>query len=237
MLSNMLAGSSNRSAGGQHQRHVVSVTAAGISASSAAEMVRTTTTPRLVRNPFTATTLGQGGTSFVVGQASSATIIPANTSGRRNTAATSLGTFIPLQTQNSLSEEPMSLIVQLGTTVVATSTPQMLASNSTVTIAKSSPTGNATFPTGRCVNLNCNQGVNQITRAAEVQQHTHHKVVQRPSTNTVANSNVKNSINCSMQQLYVQQQVVQPQQSVTVKQSLTLGKSLGDTQASRNEQG
>jgi hypothetical protein len=238
MLSNMLAGSANRSAGGQHQRHVVSVTAAGISASSAAEMVRTTTTTRLVPSPFTATALSQGGRSFVVGQASSTTIIPANASGRRNTAAPPLGTFIPLQTQNSSPEERMSLIVQLGTTVVATSTPQMLASNSTVTVAKSSPAGSATFPTGRSVNLNCPQGVNQITDSFQVQQHTHHtQVVQRPSANTVANSSVKNSINRSMQQLYVQQHVVQPQQSVTVKQSVALGKSLGNTQASINEQG
>ncbi|KDR16326.1 Histone-lysine N-methyltransferase MLL5 [Zootermopsis nevadensis] len=195
-------------------------------------MVRTTTTARLVRSPFTATTLAQGGRSFVVGQAPSPTIIPANASGRRNAAATSLGTFIPHQTQNSLSEEPMSLIVQLGTTVVATSTPQMLASNSSVTIAKSSPTASATFPVGRNVSLNYPQAVNQITGTAQMQQHVRHtQVIQRPSTNTVANSNVKGGINCSMQQLYVQQQVVQPQQSATV------GKSVGDARASTNEQG
>jgi hypothetical protein len=239
ILLNMCAGSANHSAGGQHQRHVVSVTAASISASSAAEMVRTTTATRLVRSPFTATSLGQGGTSFVVGQASSATVISANASGRRNAASTSLGTYIPLQTQNSSFEEPMSLIVQLGTTVVATSTPQMLAANSAVTIAKSSPTGSTIFPTGRSVSLNYPQGVNQIMGTAQVQQHTHHtQVVQSPtSTNFVADSGVKNSINCSMQQVYVQQQMVQPQQSVPVKQFATLAKSPGDTHASTDEQG
>jgi len=235
----MLAGSANQSASGKHQRHVVSVTATGISASSTTEMVRTTTATRLLQSPFPATSLGQGGTSFVVGQASSSTVIPSATSGRQNnTAAASLGTFIPLQTQNSSSDESVSLIVQLGTTVVATSAPQMLATNSTVTIAKSSPAGSATFPSGRSVHLNYSQGVNQITGVAQASQHTHHtQVVQRPTKNSAAYSNVKNNINCSMQQLYVQQQVVQPQQSVTVKQSPALAKSLGETHPSTNEQG
>ncbi|PNF40389.1 hypothetical protein B7P43_G01598, partial [Cryptotermes secundus] len=196
-------------------------------------MVRTTTATRLVRNPFATTTLGQGGTSFVVGQASSATIIPSATCVRRNTPATSLGTFIPLQTQNSSSEESMSLIVQLGTTVVATSTSHMLEPNSTVTISKSSPAGNPTSSSGRNVSVNYPQGVNHITGGAKVQQHIHHpQVIQRPTTNTIASSNGKNSINCSMQQLYAQQQVVQPQKSLTVKQSNALAKSVGETQPS-----
>lgn len=232
----MLSGSTNHSVGGEQQRHVVSVTATGISTPTAAEMVRTTAT-RLVRNPFATTALGQGGTSFVVGQASSATIIPSATCVRRNTPATSLGTYIPLQTQNSSSEESMSLIVQLGTTVVATSTSHMLEPNSTVTISKSSPAGNPTSSTGRNVNVNYPQGVNHITGGAKVQQHTQHpQVIQRPTTNTVANNNVKNNINCSMQQLYVQQQVVQPQQSLTVKQSHVVAKSVGATQPSADEQ-
>jgi hypothetical protein len=80
------AGSTNHSVGGECQRHVVSVTVIGISTLTAAEMVRTTAT-RLVRNPFATTALGQGGTSFVVHQASSATIIPSATCVRRNTPA------------------------------------------------------------------------------------------------------------------------------------------------------
>jgi hypothetical protein len=114
----------------------------------------------------------------------------------------------------------------------------MLEPNSTVTISKSSPAGNPTSFTGRNVNVNYPQGVNHITGGAKVQQHTHHpQVIQRPTTNIVANSNVKNSINCSMQELYVQQRVVQPQQSLTVKQSHILAKSVGDTQPSADAQG
>jgi hypothetical protein len=199
-------------------------------------MVRSTGT-RLVHNPFTATTLGQGGTSFVVGQASSATVIPSATCVRRNTPAASLGTFIPLQNQTSASEESVSLIVQLGTTVVATSTSQMLEPHSTVTISKPSPAGSPTSSTGRNVNINYPQAANHIKGGVKVQQHTRHpQVIRRPITNIVANSNIKNSINCSMQQLYVQQQVVQPQQSLTVKQSHILAKSVADTQPSANEQ-
>ncbi|KAJ4439649.1 hypothetical protein ANN_07777 [Periplaneta americana] len=219
-------------AGGQHQRHVVGVNTPGLSSSSASEMVRTTTATRFVRSPFPATTLGQGGTSFVVGQASSATIIPSATGGRRNSAAaTSLGTFIPLQTQNS-SEESMSLIVQLGTTVVATSSPQMLGTNSSVTIAKPSAASNATFPTGRSSSLNYrdSRGVHQIAGTAQVHQQT--QVIQKASLNTVVNSSAKNSVNCGVQQV----QVVQSPQSVTVKHSQSLTKPLIETHASLNEQ-
>lgn len=232
----MLSGSTNHRVDGEHHRHVVSVTATGISAPTTAEMVRSTGTS-LVRNSFTTTSLGQGGTSFVVGQASSAAGLPSAACVRRNTPSTSLGTFIPLQTQNAASEESVSLIVQLGTTVVATSTSQMLEPNSTVTISKASPTGNPTSSTGRNVNINYPQGVNHITAGVKVQQHTHHpQVIQRPTTNIVANSNVKNSINCSMQQLYVQQQLVQAQRSHTLKQSHVLAKSVADVQPSADEQ-
>jgi hypothetical protein len=113
----------------------------------------------------------------------------------------------------------------------------MLEPNSTVTISKASPTGNPTSSTGRNVNINYPQGVNHITAGVKVQQHTHHpQVIQRPTTNIVANSNVKNSINCSMQQLYVQQQLVQAQRSHTLKQSHVLAKSVADVQPSADEQ-
>ena len=211
-----MAGSANHSVGGQHQRHVVGVTATGISASSAVEMVHTTTATRLVRNPFAASALGQGGTGFVVGQASPTNVIPSTASGRRNSAATSHRTCIPLQNQKASSEESVSLIVQLGTTVVATSTSQMLTTNSTVTVSKSSPA--STFSARKNVSLNYPQGINQLIGASEMQEHAQDtQVIQRPDTNTVANSDVKNNIDCSVEHLYGQQQVVQPQEPVTVK--------------------
>lgn len=229
-----MAGSANHSVGGQHQRHVVGVTATDISASFAVEMVHTTTATRLVRNPFAASALGQGGTGFVVGQASPPNVIPSAVSGRRNSAATSHGTSIPLQNQKATSEESVSLIVQLGTTVVATSTPQMLTANSAVTVSKSSPP--STFSGRKNVSLNYPQGINQLVGASEMQEHT--QVVQRPVTDTVATSDVKNNIDCSMEHLYGQQQVIQPQEPATVKpQSQTLAKTCGSIQSSTDKQG
>jgi len=55
--------------------------------------------------------------SIVVGQATSATIIPSTAGGRRGANAP-LGTFIPLQSPTAGQDDSMSLIVQLGTTVV-----------------------------------------------------------------------------------------------------------------------
>jgi hypothetical protein len=117
----------------------------------------------------------------------------------------------------------VSLIVQLGTTVVATSTSQMLTTNSAVTVSKSSPA--STFSARKNVSLNYPQGINQLIGASEMQEHAQDtQVIQRPDTNTVANSDVKNNIDCSVEHLYGQQQVVQPQEPVTVKpQSQTFG--------------
>jgi hypothetical protein len=231
-----VAGSANHSASGQHQRHVVGVTATSISASSAFEMVHTTTATRPVRNPFAASALGQGGTGFVVGQASPANVIPSTASGRHNTAATSHGTFIPLQSQKASAEESVSLIVQLGTTVVATSAPQMLTTNSTVTVSKPSPT--SSLSARKNVSLNYPQGINQLTGASEMQQHTQHThVIQRPTADMVANRDVKNSIDFTIEHLYGQQQVVQPQEPVALKQSQTLAKTPGNIRASTDEQG
>ncbi|PSN38835.1 hypothetical protein C0J52_12608 [Blattella germanica] len=221
--------SSNRSAGSQHQRHVVSVTASSANAPATAEMVHTTTATRLVRSPFSTTSLAQGGTSFMVGQASSATIIPSTSVGRRNVTP-SIGTIIPLQTQNATSDESMSLIVQLGTTVVATSKAQVLADNSTAGVAKLSSTG-------RSVSLNYRdfQGGNQIAGTAQVQHQTQRNpVIQSPNINSVVNSNVKTNINCNMQQIHVQHQVVQ-RQPVTIKQFHTPIKSVASIQPSPNE--
>lgn len=231
-----MAGSANHSVGGQHWRHVVGVTATTISASSAVEMVHTTAATRLVQNPFATSALSQGGSGFVVGQSSPANVIRSTASGRRNTAATTHGAYIPLQNQKASSEESVSLIVHLGTTVVATSTPQMLTTNSAVTASKSSPT--STFSTRKNVSLNCPQGIKQLTGASEMPQHTRHtQVIQRTITNTVANSDGKNSIDCNMEHLYDQQQMVQPQDPVTVKKSETLAKTFGIIHPSTDDQG
>jgi len=231
-----VAGSANYSVGGQHWRHVVGVTATSISASSAVEMVHTTTATRLVQNPFATSAHSQGGSVFVVGQSSPANVISSTASGRRNTSATSHGACIPLHNQKASSEESVSLIVQLGTTVVATSTPQMLTTNSAVTASKSSPT--STFSARKNVSLNYPEGVKQLTGASEMPLHIQHKqVIQRPITNTVGNSDSKNSIDCSMEHLYDQQQMVHPQDPVTVKQSQTLAKTFGSIHPSTDEQG
>lgn len=229
-----MAGSANHRVGGQHWRHVVGVTATSISASSAVEMVHTTTATRLVQNPFATSALSQGGSGFVVGQSSPANVIPSTASGRRN-AATSHGACIPLQNQKASSEESVSLIVQLGTTVVATSTPQMLTTTSAVTASKSSPT--STFSARKNVSLKYPQGIKQLTGASEMPQHPQHtQVIQRPITNTVANSDGKNSIDCNMEHLYDQQQMVQPQDPGTAKQSQTLAKTFGSIHPSTDEQ-
>jgi len=231
-----VAGSASHSVGGQHWRHVVGVTSTSISASSAVEMVHTTAATRLVQNPFATSALSQGGSGFVVGQSSPANVIPSTASGRRNTAATSHGVCIPLQNQKASSEESVSLIVQLGTTVVATSAPQMLTTNSAVIASKSSTT--STFSARKNVTLNYPQGVKQLTGASEMPQHTQHtQVIQRPITNTVTNSDGKNSIDCDMEHLYDQQQMVQPQDPVTVKQSQTLAKTFGRIHPSTDEKG
>lgn len=231
-----MAGSANHSVGGQHWRHVVGVTATSISASSAVEMVHTTAATRLVQNPFATSALSQGGSGFVVGQSSPANVITSTASGRRNTAATSHGAYIPLQNQKASSEESVSLIVQLGTTVVATSAPQMLTTNSAVTASKSSPT--STFSARKNVSLNYPQGIKQLRDASEMPQHIQHtQVIQRPITNAIANSDGKNSIDCDMEHLYDQQQMVQPQDPVTVKQSRTLAKTFGSIHPSTDEQG
>jgi len=230
-----VAGSANRSVGGQHWRHVVGVTAASISASSAVEMFHTTTATRLVQNPFATSALSQGGSGFVVGQSSPANVIPSTASGRRNAAATSHGVCIPLQNQKASSEESVSLIVQLGTTVVATSTPQMLTTNSAVTASKSSPT--STFSARKNVSLNYPQGIKQLTGASEMPQHPQHtQVIQRLITNTVVNSDGKNSIDCNMEHLYDQQQMVQPRDPITVKQSQILAKTFGIVHPSTDEE-
>lgn len=231
-----MAGSLNHSVAGLHRRHVVGVTATGISASSAVEMVHTTTATRLVQNPFATSALSQGGSGFVVGPSSPANVIPSATSGRRNTAATSHGACIPLQNQKASSEESVSLIVQLGTTVVATSTPQILTTNSAVTASKSSPT--STFSVRKNVSLNYPQGIKQLIGASEMPQHIQHtQVVQGPITNVVANSDCKNSIGCNIEHLYDQRQMVQPQDPVTVKQPQTLAKTFGSIQPSTDQQG
>ena len=158
----------------------------------------------------------------MVGQATN--IIPSTSIGRRNIPS-SIGTIIPLQTQNSSSEESMSLIVQLGTTVVATSNPQMLADNSKVADVKLSSVGQS-------VSLNYQdfQLGNQVTGTSQVHKTQRSPVIQNPDINSVINSNVRN-VGCNVQQIHVQHQMI-PRQPATVKQYQTSLKPLISVQTS-----
>nr|CAD7403103.1 unnamed protein product [Timema poppensis] len=95
-----------------------------------------------VLGPRPPTTRLVRGTFSVVGQATSATIVPSTAGGRRN------GTFIPLTGQ---ADDSMNLIVQLGTTVVSSATPQVPGKNSTMTFAGRNITYRDSRPGGQGV--------------------------------------------------------------------------------------